>query len=98
MAVSSITEPTCTHEGYIVRTCSVCNEQSNETISPISHQDINQDGLCDVCGVYLDKPSTPGDQGDVCKYCGKVHSGPMGGILKFFHNIAYFFAHLFGKK
>ena len=33
----------------------------------------------------------------ICKYCGKTHSGFGGSIILFFHEIAYFFAHLFGK-
>ena len=42
-------------------------------------------------------------EGDVpanlCKWCGKVHSdGFIQRIVGFFHNILYFFAHLFGRK
>ena len=34
---------------------------------------------------------------DKCKFCGKTHTGFWGSIIKFFHSIFYFFAHLFGK-
>ena len=99
MVTTSLSEPTCTHEGYAVTTCSVCSAQKRETLSVLPHADNNGDGYCDYgCGTYLGGSSTPGEQGDICKYCGKVHTGPLGGLLKFFHNIAYFFAHLFGKK
>ena len=41
-----------------------------------------------------DQPQTE----DLCKWCGEPHTGPMGGFIRFFHSILYFFAHLFGKK
>ena len=31
----------------------------------------------------------------VCKWCGEVHEGFWGGIVGFFHDVFYFFAHLF---
>ncbi len=34
----------------------------------------------------------------LCKWCGQRHEGFFGKILGFFHNIAYFFAHLFGRR
>ena len=38
-------------------------------------------------------------QGDgLCKWCGERHEGFFGRILGFFHSVAYFFAHLFGRK
>ena len=33
-----------------------------------------------------------------CKWCGEVHTGFWGKFVGFFHKIAYFFAHLFGKR
>ena len=30
--------------------------------------------------------------------CGKYHTGPFAGIIKFFHRIVYFFKNLFGKN
>ena len=34
----------------------------------------------------------------LCKWCGERHEGFFGRILGFFHSVAYFFAHLFGRK
>lgn len=40
-----------------------------------------------------------GAEGSVpCNYCGKYHTGFGGAIIRFFHNILYFFQKLFGKK
>ena len=47
-----------------------------------------------------DVPEKDGSQFelDLCKFCGKTHTGVWGRIVQFFHNILYFFAHLFGKR
>ena len=46
-----------------------------------------------------DQPGTPDTpSGDACRWCGKTHSGFWGGLVKFFHSIVYFFAHLFGRR
>ena len=43
------------------------------------------------------EPDTPsGDS--ACKWCGETHTGFWGGIVRFFHSIFYFFAHLFGRR
>ena len=34
---------------------------------------------------------------DYCLYCGEVHSGFEGSLVRFFHNAAYFFGGIFGK-
>ncbi len=34
----------------------------------------------------------------LCKWCGQRHEGFFGKILGFFHSVAYFFAHLFGRR
>ncbi len=95
-----VTPPTCISNGFTKHTCTRCGDSYTSNNTPaLKHEDFNGDGYCDYgCGTYLGEPSTPGEQDDVCKYCGKVHTGPLGGIIKFFHNIAYFFAHLFGRK
>ena len=95
-----IIPPTCFAEGYTKYTCSRCGDSyTNNPVPPMQHEDLNGDGYCDYgCGTYLGESSTSEGQGDTCKYCGKVHTGSFGGIIKFFHNIAYFFAHLFGRK
>ncbi len=46
-------------------------------------------------------PTNPDDHSDagLCKWCGKDHSGSFWQrIVSFFHNILYFFAHLFGIR
>ena len=43
-------------------------------------------------------PSGPSDGGNKCKWCGKTHTGFRGAIVRFFHSVAYFFAHLFGRR
>lgn len=34
----------------------------------------------------------------LCKWCGERHEGFWGKIIGFFHSVAYFFAHLFGRR
>ena len=36
--------------------------------------------------------------GSACKWCGETHTGFWGAIVRFFHSIFYFFAHLFGRR
>ncbi len=50
-----------------------------------------------------DPPAPPADPGtpaveNLCKWCGKPHTGFGGRIIGFFHGILYFFAHLFGTR
>ena len=40
-----------------------------------------------------DTPDTPVAPTNLCKFCGKDHTGFWGKIVQFFHNIFYFFAH-----
>lgn len=40
-----------------------------------------------------DAPDTPAAPDNLCKFCGKDHTGFWGKIVQFFHNIFYFFAH-----
>ena len=90
--------PTCTSEGREIRVCAN-NASHTETrkVSKIAHEDGNGDGYCDMCGTSLSSQSSQGESSaDKCPYCGKVHTGPFGGVIAFFHRIAYFFAHLFG--
>ncbi|MBQ6065301.1 MAG: hypothetical protein IJK89_00635 [Clostridia bacterium] len=43
--------------------------------------------------------SIPSLNEGLCKWCGERHDNSFGGRIKaFFHNILYFFAHLFGRK
>ena len=38
-----------------------------------------------------------GSNDNVCKWCGETHNGILGKITQLFHNILFFFAHLFGR-
>lgn len=93
----------CTQTGSktVTITCSVCNTVLSETTEEIAmtdHIDADNDGICDVCQQTLSGEDS-GIPNDVCKYCNQVHPNDfVGRFIKFFHNIAYFFAHLFGKK
>ena len=49
----------------------------------------------DVFGKTFTAGSNSDNEGGVCKWCGEVHSGFFGSIKGFFHDIFYFFAHLF---
>ena len=84
-------EPTCKEAGVTTYTCTLCGESYTETMPVIDHDDANNDGLCDMCNSMM-----TGD--NRCKYCGKIHKGFGGFFVKIFHNIAYFFSNLFGKK
>ena len=79
------TAATCTANGSYeaVVYCTVCSEElSRETAATEkrSHADKDNNGKCDFCGAQMTGP-------DVCKYCGKVHDGAFGWLVKFFHNI-----------
>ena len=78
--------PTCTEAGTVTFTCAACGETKNESIPAPGHTSPNGEGKCDRCGAQLTS---------ACKYCGKVHTGFMGKITAFFHNILYFFKNLF---
>ena len=45
-----------------------------------------------------DDPDTPTEGDGICKWCGQTHEGFFGKLVGFFHSVAYFFAHLFGKR
>ncbi len=85
-----VKEPTCTQEGLQQR---VCGNDSRHVetlkIQKLAHHDGNGDGACDACGAKLG-----GKEESNC-VCGKYHTGPFAGLIKFFHHIAYFFKNLF---
>ena len=66
--------------------CSVCGDvlTPQEETPMLDHADADNDGLCDTCGNQM-----IGD--DHCKYCGKVHDGAFGWLIRFFHNILAIF-------
>ena len=85
-------QPTCTQEGQQTRTCT--RDSSHKETKPIAkkaHTD-NGNGYCKDCGADLKASQR-------CKYCGKIHGSSFSSqFTKFFHTIAYFWAHLFGLK
>ena len=79
------TEPTCTTDGETTYTCSVCGDTYTEPIPATgNHVDTNNDGKCDTCGEKM-------TGGKHCKYCGKIHGGAFGWLVKFFHSILAIF-------
>ena len=78
--------PTCTAAGEMTYTCGVCGETRTEQISALGHTSPDANGKCARCGATLV---------EVCKFCGKTHTGFLGAIVGFFHNIFYFFKTLF---
>ena len=75
------TKPTCTTDGETTYTCSVCGDTYTEPIPATgNHVDTNNDGKCDTCGEKM-------TGGKHCKYCGKIHGGAFGWLVKFFHSI-----------
>ena len=94
--------PTCAAKGVKTYTCADCGATRNEEIATVGHTDANGDGWCDYgCGTAVggSQPTDPGQSSgeELCKYCHQPHTGFWGKIVGFFHNIAYFFAHLFGR-
>ncbi|MBR5410247.1 MAG: S8 family serine peptidase [Clostridia bacterium] len=87
--VTDHNDPTCTTNGWTVRTCETCGDTDMTFTEPLGHADNNGDGYCDRCSADLRGP-------DRCKLCGEVHTGFFGAIIGFFHRIIYFFQHLFG--
>ena len=88
--------PTCTSEGVEQRVCS--NDTKHVETRPIAksaHADNDGDGYCDKCHTNLDSGGETHESNCVC---GKYHTGPFAGIIKFFHIIVYFFKNLFGKN
>ena len=50
---SQTTDATCTAAGKTVYTCSVCRNSYSETIPAKGHDDKNNDGICDICGLRI---------------------------------------------
>lgn len=79
------TEPTCTADGETTYTCSVCGDTYTEPIPATGeHEDADNDGKCDTCEQQM-------TGGNHCKYCGKIHDGIFGWLVKFFHSILAIF-------
>ena len=79
------TAATCTAEGSYdtVVYCFACGQElSRETTETpvLDHTDADNDGHCDACGEQM-------QGGDHCRFCGKIHDGAFGWLVRFFHNI-----------
>ena len=77
-------QPTCTAQGQQTRTCS--RDASHSETQPIAkkpHTD-NGNGYCRDCGADL-------KAGDRCEYCGEIHTGPFGWLIKLLHLILSWF-------
>ena len=49
--IQETAEPTCEHEGSIIRICTVCKDEDLITVLPATgHTDADNDGHCDRCG------------------------------------------------
>ena len=78
---SITTDPTCTTDGEATYTCSICGDTYTEPIPATGeHIDEDNDGHCDTCEQQM-------TGGQHCKYCGKIHGGAFGWLVKFFHSI-----------
>lgn len=88
--------PTCTAEGVEQRVCSNNNKHvETRPIAKSAHVDNDGDGYCDNCHTNL---GSGGETHESNCVCGKNHTGPFAGLIKFFHRIVYFFKNLFGKN
>ena len=77
-------QPTCTAEGQQTRTCT--RDGSHKETRPIAKTAHTDDGSghCRDCGTDL-------NAGNRCKYCGQIHTGTFGWLIKFFHSILALF-------
>ncbi|MBQ7638449.1 MAG: caspase family protein [Clostridia bacterium] len=89
----TINTPSCVNYGTNKYVCSVCGDYYEEKIPLVSHEDKDNDGRCDICNENISVIDV--EQHDICKYCGKTHTGLLGGIIKIIHNVFYFFRQLF---
>ena len=83
--LNEIIDPTCTEDGQRIYVCKYdAAHTQSETIPALGHTDPDNDGHCDRCGEQM-------TGGDHCKYCGQIHGGAFGWLVKFFHSILAIF-------
>ena len=76
-----VEKATCTEDGLKKGICSKCLQEIEKPIPATgNHVDADNDGYCDTCEEMM-------RGGDHCKYCGKIHDGFFGWLVKFFHSI-----------
>ena len=86
------TEAKCETAGVRTYTCTVCNAIKTETINALGHTNPDGSGNCSRCGKHLkDVDSGNSSPAGACKYCGQVHGGAFGWLIKFFHSILALF-------
>ncbi len=89
----------CTTAGYTGdQVCTVCKQTitKGSAIAALGHTSPDSKGNCTRCGQHIkdvtpSQPSNPQPNPNACKYCGKVHTGPFGWLIKFFHSILAIF-------
>ncbi len=92
-------EASCTTAGYTGdQVCTVCKQTitKGSAIAALGHANADSNGNCTRCGTHIkdvtpSQPSNPQPNPNACKYCGKVHTGPFGWLIKFFHSILAIF-------
>ena len=72
--------------------CDTCGKiDRRKIVAPTGeHADKDLDEKCDVCGKYM-----PITKPDYCPFCGEVHTGIFGKVIRFFHNWLF---KVFGAK
>ena len=92
-------EASCTTAGYTGdQVCTTCKQTitKGKAVNALGHADADSNGNCTRCGTHIkdvtpSQPSNPQPNPNACKYCGKVHTGPFGWLIKFFHSILAIF-------
>ncbi len=67
--------------------CTKCGNETGRTthrIEKLGHVDTGNDGTCDRCGRQM-------TGGSHCAFCGKIHGGAFGWLIRFFHRILAWF-------
>ena len=85
-ALGEIIDAKCSEDGQKIYVCKYdATHTRTETIPATGeHEDADNDGYCDTCEEMM--------QGGLhCKYCGKIHGGVFGWLVKFFHSILAIF-------
>ena len=90
------TASTCTVHGYTGdQYCTTCKQTitKGSAVNALGHTSPDGNGNCTRCGQHIKDvtPSNPQPNPNACKYCGKVHTGPFGWLIKFFHSILAIF-------
>ena len=79
--VTTLTPATCTAAGYTTYSCERGDHSYVSDFTDIlQHTDADNDGHCDRCNEQM-------TGGNHCKYCGQIHGGAFGWLVKIFHSI-----------